>query len=170
MMKSHQQILKELDVAYDLAVKEGNYEKAFESCDYIIKENPTLPFGLRKRAAIFAKKRDFPKAIYDISEAIKIEPNEPEYYIFRGWWNFEQHLFDESIVDQTKAIDLGNEQMYDAYDEIAYFFRGMAFVKSKRFIEALADFENVRDDFLIYTIEGKQSKAELIKTAKRGLR
>jgi tetratricopeptide (TPR) repeat protein len=159
-------IRNELERAYELATNAGNYEGAFAICNRIVDENPNIPDGLRKRAAIYAAKCDFIRAVADITQAIEIESEVPEYYFFRGWWHLELGNFEQAYEDQSAAINLGNTHDFHYHDESAFFFRATALLHLRRFEEALADCKRVRDDFLIYLRRfGKLDKAEVVRNA-----
>lgn len=61
---------KQLDEAYALATKK-DYDKALAICNAVIKNYPSPPDGLRKRAAVYAHKGDLALAIGDLTKAIK---------------------------------------------------------------------------------------------------
>jgi tetratricopeptide (TPR) repeat protein len=116
----------------------------------VIRRNPTLPDGFRKRAAIHALKGDFSNAIQDIEEAMSIAPGQPEYYFFRGWWNLELGNFESTLDDMSRAIELGQSENLHFFDESAYFFRAVSFLQLGKFPEALSESAKVRDDFVIH--------------------
>ena len=131
-------IPKELDDAYSLARSE-DYARALEICDSYVKSNPGLPDGFRTRSKINARKGDFSDAVNDITNAIHKGEPEPADYFYRGWWNLENADLSASIEDLTVAITLGEQLDFHYYDESAFFFRSIAYLRSSRFDDALSD-------------------------------
>lgn len=162
-------VKKQLDEAYALATNKKNYDEAFAICNAVIQAHPSLPDGLRKRAAIYAYKGDLDLAIGDMTKAIEQEPGEPGDYFFRGWWYLDKGDAVRAVKDLTKALTLGEKNNH-YHDQSAHFFRAAALLRLKRYDEALADCQYVQDDFLIYIKSGKISKADIVREATAGKR
>lgn len=159
-------IFDKLRRAYEIAMESENYEQAIAICDQVIRDHPTLPDGVRERAAIYARMGDYSRAITDIDAAITLDPTEPDYHFFRGWWHLVIGNFDEAVEAETTAIEVGNKKSGHPFRESAHFFRAVAFSQQGKFEEVLSDCEMVRDDYLIYLDEyGKLTKAELVERA-----
>lgn len=157
---------KQLDEAYSVATDKKDYIKALELCNSVINEHPSLPDGLRKRAAIYAYMGDLDHAIADMTDVIKKNPDEPGNYFFRGWWYLDSGDATQAVDDLTKAIALGEEHDLHYHDQSAYFFRATALLRLRRYDEALADSRHVDDGFLIYTKSaGKITKADIVREA-----
>lgn len=159
-------IQKQLDEAYSLAADRKDYAAALSSCGAIIQAHPSLTAGLRTRAQIYAHKADFSEAIDDMTRVIQTGHAEPGDYFFRGWWNVENASLLDAIEDLTKAISLGEELGIDYFRESAHFFRALANYQVGCYDDALADCNQVRDDFLIYLRSGQVSKAQIVGNAK----
>jgi tetratricopeptide (TPR) repeat protein len=144
------EITIKLEQAYKTATIEGDYNYGLKICSEVVNDNPTLPEPLRKRAAIYAYAEQFDSAIEDITRAILLDSNNPELYFFRGWWNLCVGNFESSVVDQTTAIETAARLNCHDFDESAYMFRAAALLRLKKYTEAVADCENVREDFVIY--------------------
>lgn len=156
----------ELQERCDAAVKRGDLEAAFKVCDSFIAADPNSPIGFWKRAALYARKESFNKAVSDVSEAIRLNPNEASYYFFSGWWKFETGDFIGTESDQSIAISLESEQGLSFVSGSAYFFRALARLKLGKFEETILDAKHVPDDFLIYLhSEGKVTIREIVKAA-----
>jgi tetratricopeptide (TPR) repeat protein len=156
---------KELDEALSFARNE-DYVRALEICDLSVKSNPDLPDGFRTRSQIYARKGDFGDAVNDITNAILKDEPAPADYFFRGWWNLENTDLSASIEDLTAAIALGEQLDFHYYDESAFFFRSIAYLRSSRFDDALSDCNHVRDDFEMYLHSGQVSKVQIVSEAK----
>lgn len=160
---------KQLNEAYSVAADKKDYAKALELCNSVIKAHPSLPDGLRKRAAIYAHMGDLDSAIADMTDVIKQNPDEPGNYFFRGWWYLDSSNAAQAVKDLTKAIALGAKHDLHYHDQSAYFFRAAALLRLRRYDEALADSQHVDDDFLIYTKSlGRITKADIVREATAG--
>lgn len=158
------EIKKQLNEAHSWARKD-DYAKALAICNAVIEAHPSLPEGLKTRADIYARMGELDHAIADITHAIDQEPDEPSHYFFRGWWYLDSGDAARAVEDMTKALALGEKNDY-YHNESAHFFRAAALLRLRRFDEALADCQHVRDDFLIYTRSaGKISKADIVREA-----
>jgi tetratricopeptide (TPR) repeat protein len=58
-------------------------------------------------------------AITDFTEALRLDPNEPQAFFKRAWTNFRNGEFDKAIADYNAAIDLEPSRA------CAYAIRGM---------------------------------------------
>ena len=161
-----EQIKSKLNEAYRVATKEKHYDEALAICNALIEAHPSIPWGLRKRAAIYAYMGDFRRAIADITEVIEKGPECRDLF-YRGWWHFETDAAAEAVADLTMTIDL--EELDAAYHtESAYFFRALALLRLGRYEDALADCKHVREDFLIHLRSGRVSRDDIIKLATAG--
>lgn len=161
------EIKKQLDEAFSWAQKD-DYDKALALCNAVIQANPSLSDGLRKRATIYARMGDYDRAIADITNVMAQEPDDPSHYFFRGWWYLDNGNPAQAVEDLTKALALGGKNNH-YHDESAHFFRAAALLRLRRYDEALADCQHVRDDFLIYIKSaGKISKADILREATAG--
>ncbi len=150
----------------DVALQCGDIAAAFDACDSYIRANSLSAKGFRKRAGLHAKQTAFKEAIKDIDEAIRINPHDPSYYFFRGWWNLEMAEFVEAEKDQSIAIKIEGENGTSLVTESAYFFRALARLRMGEFEGSLTDSAQVSDDFLIYLKSfGKVTKADIVKEA-----
>jgi tetratricopeptide (TPR) repeat protein len=160
------EIRKQLDEAYSYA-KNSDYDKALELCNEVIKAHPLLTEGLRERASIYAHMGDFKRAVTDMTNVIAQEPDNPSHHFFRGWWHLDGGNAAQAVEDLTKALALGGKNNH-YHDQSAHFLRAVALVRLKRYDDALADCQHVRDDFLIYIRSGKVSKADIVQQATAG--
>jgi tetratricopeptide (TPR) repeat protein len=148
------------------AAEMKDYSKALAICEEILAANPELPEAFRTRSRIHARMKQFDLAVLDLTRAIQTTRAEPSDYFFRGWWNLEQGDVVSANEDLTMAITLGNELNLHDFDESAYFFRAITFLRLNQPDDALRDCEKVRDDFLIYLRSGKVSKSDIINEAR----
>jgi tetratricopeptide (TPR) repeat protein len=157
-----------LERAYEMATVEEDYTQAIKICDEVIAEDITSPEGFNMRARINELAGNLDDAMADITRAIEIEPNEPDYYFNRGRWNLGAGKLDAAIADQTDALEIGDKRNFHFYDECAYFFRAVAFAYLGRFDDALSDCQHVEDDFLMYSTGlGRLTKSDLIREVQR---
>jgi tetratricopeptide (TPR) repeat protein len=153
----------QLELATSLADKK-DYANALDLCEAFIVANPASADGFRTRSHIYRRMGDYIRAIDDRTEGIQ-RSRKPHDYFFRGWWNLDSDNLTAAIEDLTAVLRLGDELDIHHYDESAFFFRSVAFLRSGRYEEALVDSENVRDDFLIYLRSGEVSKAQVVREA-----
>ena len=68
-------------------------------------------------------KGDYNMTLKNVNEAINSDPNDPDYYFFRGRVYSKKEEFSKSITDFTKSIDLGFKNIARVYfcRSIAYF-------------------------------------------------
>ncbi len=73
-------------------------------------------------------------AVDDLSEAIKLRPNQADLFYMRGIYNSAIIEIDQAIADFSFAIKLNPSA--DTY----YFARGQTFLSDFKFAKAIADF------------------------------
>jgi tetratricopeptide (TPR) repeat protein len=147
------------------ASHEKDYPKALEICSVFIEAHPDSPDGFRTRSDVYGLMGDFVHAILDRTAALKRDRGSPDDFFFRGWWNLEINELDAALDDLTRALRTGEKSGIHHFDEIAFFFRSLTYLRLGRYDEALADAQNVRDDFLMHIRSGQVSKAQVVREA-----
>lgn len=80
-------------------------------------------------------KGNFQAALDNLDKFIEIDPNYPNAYLLRGYINSTYlRNFNLAINDFTYCIQMNQE------DELAYYYRGMAYYKKNKKIEAIKDY------------------------------
>ena len=102
--------------------------------------------------SISSLKGEFEQAIYDFTEAIRLDPSKSDYYQKRGMLYAHIGQNEHAIEDSTEAIRLNSD------DAIAYRTRGMIYVKSDQNENAIKDLnmaiELDENDYLAYMSRG----------------
>ena len=81
------------------------------------------------------QKNNYPKAIANYEEAIRLDSDDEWLYYMRGRANLGQKRYDEAIADYDEAIQLAPD-----FPEVHY-WRGRAKHSLKRYDEAIADYD-----------------------------
>jgi tetratricopeptide (TPR) repeat protein len=102
----------------------GDPDVAIVGCTVLIEsssaENATLPSIIAKRAAAFAKKYEYERAIKDFSHAIKLHPDNAASFDGRGLAHANRSNFELAIKDYDQAIKLKPDHAS------AFYHRGLA--------------------------------------------
>ncbi len=93
------------------------------------------PFFHYSRGEHLLEVRDFDEAIKAYDEAIRLDPNDADFFLGRGFGWFSKKDFDKAIVDYSEAICLDPEYA------VAFWHRGRAWASKKRFGQAIKDYE-----------------------------
>jgi Tfp pilus assembly protein PilF/RNA polymerase subunit RPABC4/transcription elongation factor Spt4 len=90
---------------------------------------------LCKKGYKFMEKGNFDKALPFLEEAVHLNPNNAQAFLYRGICYANQEEFDDAIRDLTEALNL------DAVEagELAYYWRAMANYHDDNYNNALAD-------------------------------
>ena len=125
------------------ALCRGEYsERLIGACSAVIKANPQAPDILARaffyQGRALAAKRQFDRAIYDLDQAIRLDPGFPDAFNFRGVAWLAQGRAERAIADFDKAIQL------DPNYAIAIYNRGLAAQNLGRTDEARQYFENAK--------------------------
>ncbi|KFP28290.1 Tetratricopeptide repeat protein 6, partial [Colius striatus] len=86
------------------------------------------------RAAYYASKGRYSKAIMNCNEAIKILPNSVQAYFYRGTLKYQNKTIKAAVEDLSKAIDLNKTCI------LAYYNRAICYHQIKDFRKALKDY------------------------------
>jgi tetratricopeptide (TPR) repeat protein len=89
---------------------------------------------LNKSGMAYNEKGDYDRAIADLTQAIRLDPNNVYAYYMRGSAYHEKKDYDRAIADFTQAIRLENCTGY-------YRRRGIAYMEKGDFTQARRDFE-----------------------------
>lgn len=99
-----------------------------ESCTlYILRRSGSaeqLAAARALRAGAYARQDDLSAALADISEAIKMKPQEARLYYERGQFHDRRSDYDNAIADYSQAIGLAPDTMNHFYRAQAYSKRG----------------------------------------------
>lgn len=120
------------------------------ACHAVIKRDPLEI--LRQSQEAF-ERRDFPKAVELLSQAIESNPNLTPAYVLRGLANAAQNKTDEALADYDKAVELAPD------DERPRLLRASVFQAKREFDKAITD--------LSFVIQKKPNDADVI--ASRGI-
>ncbi|MBN3890127.1 MAG: tetratricopeptide repeat protein [Nostoc sp. JL31] len=139
------------------AYEEERYKVAAEMLTALL-SNASLEVKLRavalnRRSYIYSQSNQYSKALEDLTEAIKLAPEEAEYLIFRGIINYKKSCCSEAIQDFNRAIELNPKNIS------AITLRGETYCSMKHYAEAIQDFNraielNPKLDLAI-TLRGK---------------
>ncbi|HPG35772.1 MAG TPA: tetratricopeptide repeat protein [bacterium] len=93
------------------------------------------------------EQKDYNGAIVDLSELIKISPNDPHAYNLRGISKSELGKYESAIEDYNKVIELLPD------NHIGYYNRALSLIFLDRFEDAKKDYETAKklklDDFAV---------------------
>lgn len=129
-----------------LRLAQGDTVKAREDIDHALGLNKNLINGylLRADIAIHGPK-DYEAALKDISEAIRLQPREPNFYINRAFLRHSLDDYSGAMVDYDYAIQL------DPLNSMAIFNRGLLRMEVRDNDNAIKDFTKAleldKDDY-----------------------
>jgi len=105
-------------------VNKGDYDKALADYDRAIKIDPLFARAYSNRANIFRRKGDIVRAMDAISQAISLQPNEDDYYRYRGIFYWEGNKdYERAIADFNTAIELAPDEAHNYRERgLAYFW------------------------------------------------
>ena len=70
------------------------------------KQAPNLVSALQHRGMEYTTQQQFPEAISDFSEALKLTPNDPNIYERRAYVEMKTNDYDKALADYSEAIML----------------------------------------------------------------
>src|SRR6266568_2719573 len=89
------------------------------------KQAPNLVSALQHRGMEYTTQQQFPEAISDFSEALKLTPNDPNIYERRAYVEMKSNDYDKALADYSEAIKLKpNEVRYYLYRSYIYETKG----------------------------------------------
>jgi len=123
-------------VEYD---QKGEYDKAIETYSIVIdilSVRPGLqwPWAYYSRGTSYGHKKDFNRAIADVTKAIEIDPTIIEGYFMRGLYYKIQENYTLAINDYSKLIEIAPD------DAEAYYHRGNSYSAKKEYKAAISDY------------------------------
>jgi len=93
-----------------------------------------------KRAGNYSFEGKIEKAIADYTEAIRLNSNNQQYYVDRGYQFEKLKDYNKALADYNEVITLGLKQEADAEKMAGYYFlRGRAYVETRSYNNALND-------------------------------
>jgi|GEM_PF-2374278 len=119
--------------------QQGEYDKAIkiysEAIDILsVKEGLKWPWFYYSRGTSYAHKKEFARAIVDMTMALEIDPAMIEGYFMRGLYYKLQENYQQAINDYSKIIEIAPD------DAEAYYHRGNAYNSQKEYKEAIGDY------------------------------
>lgn len=119
-----------------IQVEAKNYDEAIRLFTISINNRPNCPDSYYHRGNVWVLKGDANKAIFDYSEAIRVDAHYKQAYFKRGW--VEHNMIGDlnaALSDFTDAIE--EDKTYAD----AYLWRGQTYRALKVFNSAVADME-----------------------------
>ena len=123
------------------AAKDNDWDKAVnafrKAADLDRKHAKNLSAVLQQRAVAYMSQQQFPEAIADFSEALKITPKDPSIYERRAYVEMKLNDLDKALADYSEAIKLNP-------DEVRYYLLRSYIFESKGDLKnSMADTEKV---------------------------
>ncbi|MBW4673734.1 MAG: tetratricopeptide repeat protein [Desmonostoc geniculatum HA4340-LM1] len=120
------------------AYEDKRYEAATQMLTTLLSdtrlENKWRAVALDWRSYIYSESNQYSKALEDLTQAIKLVPEEVEYLIVRGMTHCQMQRYEEALLDFNRVIELNPNHQW------AICNRGIAYRLMKRLQEALQDF------------------------------
>ena len=145
----------------EIMLNEKNHDSARKSLDSLIERHPDEYKFWRKRAYVFEVDKDYQNAISNISEAIILQPMEPDYFYNRGRYLFKLSNYIAALEDFTQAIILCDYYKSDYYSEPSYFMRAESYLRLKLYDKARDDCGHLRDGYSAWT-DSLRSKEDIL--------
>ncbi|MGJ5816533.1 tetratricopeptide repeat protein [Paludibaculum fermentans] len=114
----------------------GDLAGALDDLNRTVQLSPANGSYLLRRGELLRRLKDPAGAERDLTKAIEIDPNLPQPYFQRALVRLEQKRWNDSISDNTRAIDLKLPNNAAAYNN-----RGLGYKNSGLLAEARRDFE-----------------------------
>jgi tetratricopeptide (TPR) repeat protein len=136
---------------YNRGLNEEDCDQAIADFDEAIKINPNWANVYDSRGCMYCSKKDYDKAIADFNEAIRINPKESVFYRHRGDAYGDKGDYNQNIADCTEAIRIDSDDRlkFKSPNSVltsswakAYNSRGVAYMETKKYKEAITDFED----------------------------
>lgn len=86
------------------------------------------------RGRVYLTKTDFTRAIAEVDQAIRLDPDRAGYFVLRGLAHRSMKHFDQAIADYGRAIDLDPHEAY--YDD-----RGRVYYDKEDYRAAIKDYD-----------------------------
>lgn len=88
----------------------GQYQRAVESYDEAIRNNPKYALAYNNRGVAYVQLRQYESAIADYSQAIRLNPKYTNAYFYRALANARSDLFVAARNDMEQAVELGADR------------------------------------------------------------
>lgn len=163
-----EEVKKRLQESYAFA-KKDNYEEALKLCNEVIRDHPMRLEGFRTRADIYGRMGDYASESENLHKLVALGSKEPCDYYALGQAELLNGNLESAVEALTKAIKLGDEYKNTYYSGASSFLRAEAFLRMKRYEDALADCDQLKEDYSYYLPSGMKTRVEIIRHAKTEL-
>ena len=109
-------------------------DEAFSYFDERVRANNKDAFALAHRGRVWKEQGDYEKALADLNEAIRLDPDRPAYFSNRGMVYDRLEEYDRAIGDYNEAL------RRDPTDAQTYSNRGRTYRAKKDYDQAVNDF------------------------------
>jgi tetratricopeptide (TPR) repeat protein len=155
---THSPVADLISIAKEKAHR-GDQNGAMSLAVQLVEQYPTEARVWSLRSFLFALRKEFAKALTDITRAINIHP-EPHFFFTRGRYNFELGDDQSAVKDFSTGLHFDHYED-DSYREELYFWRAEAFIRLGNKREALSDLAHLHKDKQTWTYE-LRSKLDLL--------
>jgi TonB family protein len=111
---------------------------ALAACTEAIRLDSKHAAGYACRGGLLGNRGDYFKALDDLNYAIKLEPNNGDFYHTRAQIYDRLDKLDEAIADATKAIELISSEFGRS---VEFAFRGSVYKRQSKLHEAIKDYD-----------------------------
>lgn len=103
-----------------------------------IETHPNNTTAYLNRSYLYKSRKEYTKAIDDITKAINIDPEQPDNYVHRGLIYNEMNEFNNAIKDYSKALE--SEDFKE--DALLYFYRALCYAQTNKIEKAKQDIQS----------------------------
>ena len=115
----------------------GDLPAARQDCTVVIERYPqSAADAYSQRGACYRDEKDFPKAIKDLDEAIRLAPHNPLAYSRRGFCYLKLKKLDKALEDLNEAIELKP-------DDVDRLNRGIVYSLTGQSAPAISEFNSL---------------------------
>jgi tetratricopeptide (TPR) repeat protein len=148
--------------------KRGAHSDAIQLAQKAIEASPGSSEAWHLLAYAHEREKNLELALLAAGKAVELAPVEPALWFHQGWLHLKVDAAEDCLNDMEQTIEKGASFGDTYYQETAQFLAAESLRRLRRYQEALAMCQAVRDDFALYV--GKPlSKGELVQSCYRAM-
>jgi tetratricopeptide (TPR) repeat protein len=159
---------REVEAIAELA-NQRKYDEALELGQQLLTRYPDEPSIHANLGFVHAMRKDYREAVREITQALRLAPDEPAFLFDRASWQLELGMYREVLDDSSAGIASEREHQRSYYSEALWFCSAIARVHLRDPRGGLDDCAQIKDGGQFWALGRNYTKEELLQEFRRQL-
>lgn len=159
---------REVETIAELA-RQRKYDEALELGQQLFARYPDEPLIHANLGFVHTMRKDFREAVREITQALRLAPDEPAFLFDRASWQLELGMYREVLADSSAGIASERQHQRRYYSESFWFCSAIARLHLRDPGGGLDDCAQITEGAQFWALGRNYTKEELVREFRRQL-